>query len=356
MNEELQWQAIQAQDASLDGQFVYGVITTGVYCRPSCNSRKPLRKNIRFYASPAAAEHDGLRACKRCRPNSLSAHAAIAQRMNELCRYIEVHADETLSLNELGRQAHMSPQHLQRRFKTLIGVTPKQYAVGCRLRALKHGLRASETVTGAIYDAGFGSTSRVYERAVTRIGMTPKQYRAGGQGVAISYASANTPLGLLMMAATDRGLCFVQLGDDEQSMRERLAGEYPAATLTPMPASAKSAFRQWMRSLCDYLEDARSQLDLPIDIRGTAFQMKVWDYLRGIPSGEIRSYKEVAEAVGRPKAIRAVANACAANPVALTIPCHRVIRGDGGLGGYRWGIERKRVLIDCERALRAATA
>lgn len=353
MNEELQWQATLARDASRDGHFVYGVLTTGVYCRPSCPSRKPLRDNVRFYATPQAAAHDGLRPCKRCRPETPESNNPMAERMRALCRYIEAHPGEASTLAELSHQANLSPFHLQRRFKAAIGVTPRQYAEACQLRALKQELRRGGSVTDAIYDAGFGSVSRVYERVATRIGMTPGQYRAGGAGMEISYATAETPLGLLMMAATDRGLCFVQLGDNEAEMRERLRTEYPAATLCVMPPGAKAPFRRWMQALCDYLAGARTGLDLPTDIRGTAFQMKIWDYLRQIPYGEVRTYKQVAEAVGRPTAIRAVANACAANRVALTIPCHRVIRGDGGLGGYRWGSERKRALIECERAVRS---
>lgn len=355
MNEELQWQASLTRDASRDGCFVYGVVTTGIYCRPSCPSRKPLRENVRFYATPAAAERDGLRPCKRCRPDALASENPMAARMWALCRHIEAHPNQVPTLEELGRHANLSPFHLQRLFKAAVGVTPRQYAEGCRLRSLKRELRSGESVTDAIYEAGFGSTSRVYERAATRIGMTPGRYRAGGAGVEISHATAGTPLGLLMMAATDRGLCFVQLGDGEAEMLECLRAEYPAATLSSMSPDAEGPFQQWMQALRDYLEGAGTKLDLPVDVRGTAFQMKIWDYLRQIPHGEVRTYKQVAAAVGRPTAIRAVASACAANRVALTIPCHRVIRGDGGLGGYRWGIERKRALIDRERAVRAGS-
>ncbi|MEX0606254.1 MAG: methylated-DNA--[protein]-cysteine S-methyltransferase [Marinobacter sp.] len=267
------------------------------------------------------------------------------QRLHELCRYIEAHCGEPLTLEHLGGQAHMSPDHLQRRFKEVIGVTPKQYADACRLRTLKDDLRSGNSVTEAVFSAGFGSTSRVYERAASHLGMTPGQYRSGGKNLEISWADAITPVGHLLMAATDRGLCFVELGDDVKRMHEHLAAEFPGATLTGMPAGGSEPFWQWMTALCDTLEAARSTADLPMDIRGTAFQLQVWDYLRQIPRGELRTYKEVAEAIGRPKAVRAVASACGANRVALAIPCHRVIRGDGGLGGYRWGIERKRQLL-----------
>lgn len=274
--------------------------------------------------------------------------------MQALCRYIEAHADEPLSLAALGQRVNLSPQYLQRRFKAMVGVSPKQYADACRMRGFKQRLRAGESVTDALYAAGYGSSSRVYERADSRLGMTPRQYRQGGADMAISHASAKTPLGMLMLAATDRGLCFVQLGDDAAALRENLAAEFPAARLTPMPADAAGPFGQWMAALCTYLRDGGAVPALPADIRGTAFQRLVWDYLCTIPAGELRSYSEVATAIGRPRAVRAVANACAANRLALVIPCHRVIRGDGGLGGYRWGVARKRALIERERDLRSS--
>lgn len=267
-------------------------------------------------------------------------------RIRALCAYIEAHPDEPLTLTALGERAHLSPGYLQRRFKAIVGVSPKQYAEACRLRVLREALRQGETVTEAILDAGFGSASRVYERVAGRIGMTPGQYRAGGTGLSISYATTATPLGLLMMAATDRGLCFVQFGDDEAAMRARLEAEYPAASLEPMPTGTNAAFDAWMQALHAMLDGAAPAADdLPLEIQGTAFQMKVWDFLQRIPVGETCSYSEVAAGIGRPSAVRAAAGACAANRLALVIPCHRVIRGDGGLGGYRWGVERKRALL-----------
>jgi AraC family transcriptional regulator of adaptative response/methylated-DNA-[protein]-cysteine methyltransferase len=271
-------------------------------------------------------------------------------RIRELCAYIEAHPDASLTLAALGERAHLSPGYLQRRFKAITGVSPKQYARMCRLRALRESLREGETVTDAIFDAGFGSASRVYEQATQRLGMTPGQYRAGGAGLEISYATASTPLGLLMMAATDRGLCFVQFGEDEAAMRARLAAEYPAASLSPMPAGTDAAFDAWMAGLRSRLGGAPDGRDLPLDVRGTAFQTLVWEYLQRIPAGETRSYSDVAAAIGRPAAVRAVAGACAANRLAVVIPCHRVIRGDGGLGGYRWGVARKQALLEREAA------
>ena len=273
-------------------------------------------------------------------------------RMQKLCRYIEAHAHEPLTLRALSRLAHVSPFHLQRSFKSVVGVTPKQYAEACRMRSLKEKLRGGGTVTEAVYDAGFGSGSRVYERVDTRLGMTPRQYRKGGAGVEISYASSPTPLGTMMIAATDRGLCSLQFGESEAELRARLVEEYPAARLSPMPPERKGQFAGWMRALSKYLAGSSTTLDLPLDVRGTAFQMKVWSYLQRIPYGEVQSYSEVAAGIGRPRAVRAVGSACARNEVALVIPCHRVIRGDGGLGGYRWGLHRKRTLIERERAMR----
>lgn len=350
MNDEQRWAAVRNRDARCDGKFLYGVLTTGVFCRPSCPSRTPLRKNVRFYATPEDAARDGLRPCLRCRPLAAVGDDPHSARIHAVARYIEAHADEQFSLRTLAGRAHLSPFHFQRRFKALVGVTPKQYVDACRMNWLKKHLRAGAPVTGAIYDAGFGSASRVYERVDTRLGMTPRQYREGGKGVAISYAVARTPLGLTMMAATDRGLCAVLFGETERALLAELQREYPGATITPMDAGARAPFAQWMAALAAHLEGTQPRFGLPLDVRGTAFQMKVWSFLERIPYGEVRSYAEVAEGIGAPKAVRAVASACAANRLAVAIPCHRVIRGDGGLGGYRWGLARKRALIDAERA------
>lgn len=353
MNEELCWKAVTERDAGQDGKFLYGVLTTGVYCRPSCASRRPRRENVRFYSSPAAAEADGLRPCKRCRPREARADGKLVARMQALCRYIEQHAQEALTLEALAGHAHTSPFHLQRQFKAVIGVSPRQYVEACRLRTLKTILRDGQRVTRAIHDAGFGSASRVYERVATRLGMTPRQYRAGGAGLAISYAAAPTTLGLLMIGASDRGLCFVQIGDSEQELLAKLHAEYPGGQIVPMRKAMKPAFDAWMQALGDHLRGTRPALDLPLDLRGTAFQMKVWRYLQTIPYGDVKTYAEVAQAIGQPNAARAVASACAANRVALLVPCHRVIRGDGALSGYRCGPERKRTLIERERAARS---
>lgn len=351
ISEQQMWEAVQRRDVTLDGRFFYGVMTTGIYCRPSCNSRQPLRKNVRFYREADAAERDGLRPCKRCKPEGRAAHGD-ATRIAEICLYIEAHASEKLPLAELARRANLSPFHFQRRFQAIVGVSPKEYAEACRLKTLRLELRTAPSVSDAIYGAGYGSVSRVYEKIDTRLGMTPAEYRAGGQGVRISYAVGETPLGVILIGATDRGICFLQFGDDEAILQSALRSEYPAARVDAMAATQAAQFRAWMQLLAEHLAGRRPQLELPLHTRGTAFQLEVWKYLQTIPYGEVRSYAEVAAAIGKPTAVRAVARACASNHVALLVPCHRVIRGDGSLSGYRWGLERKRVLIDQERAHR----
>lgn len=272
-----------------------------------------------------------------------------AETVRELCRYIEAHPDEAPDLAELAARAGLSRFHVQRSFKAATGVTPKEYVEMCRVRLLKRSLRTSGDVTAAVYDAGFGSSSRVYERADTRLGMTPRQYRRGGEGVAITYAAVDSPLGRLMLGATDRGICFVQFGESDEEMIGALRREYPAAQVSAMTEPHAPEFDRWIAALARHLAGNEPRLDLPLDIRATAFQMRVWTYLQSIPYGEVQSYGEVAAAIGKPKAVRAVARACASNTVALAIPCHRVIRGTGELGGYRWGLERKRALLDLER-------
>lgn len=251
--------------------------------------------------------------------------------------------------------ASMSRFHFARTFKTIVGLTPKQYLATVRLRNLKGGLEQSKSVDAAAYDAGYGSTSRIYEMAASRLGMTPAQYRRAGEGVSISYAFAPTPFGMMMIGATDRGICFIAFGDELEELLSRLHGEYRNGRIEPMPQPYNPQFRAWIDSLVSYLNDDVPKPDLPLDIRATAFEMRVWNYLARIPSGEVRSYGEVAAAIGQPTAARAVAQACARNPAAVLIPCHRVIRGSGELGGYRWGLGRKRALIERERAQRART-
>jgi len=348
LNPEQCWNAIQRRDREQDGRFFFGVVTTGVYCRPSCPSRRPLRGNVRFYENPAEAERDGLRPCLRCHPRE-NGDGAEARPIHEACRWIEEHAGERLSLADLAARAGMSRFHFQRRFRAATGVTPREYGEACRMRQLKRELRQAGDVTEAVYAAGFGSSSRVYERASSGLGMTPMQYRRGGEGVAIRYATTQTPLGPLMLGATARGLCFLQFGASEEALAKVLRAEYPGAEIAPMEEGRQPEFTEWMEALDEHLAGRRGALRLPLDIRATAFQMRVWKYLQEIPYGATRSYGEVAAGIGSPTSVRAVARACAANPVALAIPCHRVIRGNGELGGYRWGLARKQALLDRER-------
>jgi AraC family transcriptional regulator of adaptative response/methylated-DNA-[protein]-cysteine methyltransferase len=352
LNQERCWESVQNRDRNQDGKFVFGVMTTGVYCRPSCPARKPLRKNVRFYETPSDAERDGLRACLRCRPLATIGADPNTERIREVCRYIEAHSDDDLRLSELAKMARLSPYHFQRSFKAIAGVTPRQYVEAARLDKLKGSLRTSRDVTEAVYDAGYGSASRVYERAGTHLGMTPNQYRQGGRDLVITHVTIDSPVGLLMMAATDRGVCFVRFGTSEASLLAELKREYPSSKIEPMRKPYHPDFAKWVDALTRHLEGKQPHVDLPLDIRATVFQMRVWHYLQSIPYGEVQSYGEVASGIGQPTATRAVANACASNPVAIVIPCHRVIRGTGELGGYRWGMARKRVLIDREREMK----
>jgi AraC family transcriptional regulator, regulatory protein of adaptative response / methylated-DNA-[protein]-cysteine methyltransferase len=353
LNIEQCWQAIQKRDATRDGGFLYGVITTGVYCRPSCPSRRPLKENVRFYETTVEAERDGLRPCLRCRPSAEPGVNPLSEHVKKACRYIESHSDESLKIDELAALVGMSKFRLQRAFTTLVGLTPKQYLDSVRLKQLKKGLKEAGDVAEAVYGAGYGSSSRVYEKADTRLGMTPNQYRHGGRGVTITHATIASPLGLITIGATDRGLCFLQFGDTRTGLLRMLEKEYPEASVSAMPKPYHPDFQKWVDALNAHLAGIQPHLDLPLDIRATAFQIRVWNYLQSIPYGEVKSYGEVAAGIGQPKAVRAVARACSANRVALVIPCHRVIRGTGHLGGYRWGLARKRVLLDRERAVRS---
>jgi AraC family transcriptional regulator of adaptative response/methylated-DNA-[protein]-cysteine methyltransferase len=356
LNEEQCWQAVIERDRTQDGKFLLGVLTTGIYCRPSCPARKPLRQNVRFYETPAAAERDGLRACLRCRPLASLDTDPDAERMQALCAYIRAHVSEGVTLAELGRKAGLSPFHVQRRFKAIVGMTPKQYLQACRLETFKGELRSRRSVTEAIYEAGFGASSSVYGRVDARLGMTPAAYRAGGTNEVISYQAVDCPLGRMLVGATERGLCFVQFGDDDDALLAELRREYPAATTVPMPVGrsqqAGTEAGEWIQALQRHLKGQQPHLDLPLDVRATAFQMKVWQYLQSIPYGEVQSYSEVAEGIGQPTAVRAVARACATNRVAVVIPCHRVVRGSGELGGYRGGPARKKALLEREKASR----
>ena len=343
--------AVRDRNAAYDGRFYYGVLTTGVYCRPSCRSRRPRDENLRFFAQTVDAESAGFRACKRCKPDRLEDET---DQLISIARYIREHADEKLPLSRLAEMSGLSAARLQKAFKAALGVTPKQFQDAARLGQLKDALKQGDQITGAIFSAGFGSTSRVYGEAARSLGMTPAAYRAGGEGELIRYACRDTALGPLLMAATERGVCFAQFGESEVELLEQLGNEFPAADLKPSPASGDQSLDEWMQALDAYLGDGAPRPELPLDLRGTAFQLRVWRFLLGIEEGDVVSYGEVAEGIGSPRAVRAAASACGANRVGVLVPCHRVLRGDGGLGGYRWGVERKRSLLDLERRNRSA--
>lgn len=343
--DEVCWNAVLARDAARDGEFVFAVSTTGVYCRPSCPARRPRREKVQFFARPEQAERAGYRACLRCRPKALSGNGQ-ADRVKAICRYIEQHLDEPITLARLGREFHQSPFHLQRQFKAVLGVTPRDYADSCRLRELKQNLQSGENVTRAMYDAGYGSSSRLYERTASQLGMTPDKYRRGAIAASIRYAIADSALGKMLVAATDRGVCAIQFGDNDSELLEGLKREFPFATRK----ADEAGLQAWTKTLLAQMDGKAGDGALPLDIRATAFQRRVWKHLQLIPFGATRSYSQVARGIGQPTAARAVARACATNPVAVAIPCHRVVREDGALGGYRWGIERKKALLAREQA------
>jgi len=339
------WNAVLARDAVYDGKFVFAVSTTGVYCRPSCPARRPRREKVQFFTGTEQAERAGYRACLRCRPKAFSGNGQ-ADNVRAICRFIEQHLDEPVTLARLGKEFHQSPFHLQRRFKAVLGVTPREYADSCRLRLLKRNLQSGENVTRAMYDAGYGSSSRLYERTASQLGMTPDKYRRGAIAATIRYAIADSPLGRMLIAATERGICAIQFANRDDELLEGLKREFPFATRK----EDESGLKVWTKGLLAQMDGQASDPSLPLDIRATAFQRRVWRHLQSIPFGATRSYNQVARAIGQPTAARAVARACATNPVAIAIPCHRVVRKDGTLGGYRWGIHRKKALLQREQS------
>jgi AraC family transcriptional regulator of adaptative response/methylated-DNA-[protein]-cysteine methyltransferase len=343
-NDEAQWQAVLAKDARLDGQFVFAVSSTGIYCRPSCPSRRPHRERVSFFQSPEGAELAGFRACRRCHPRDVRVVDPQIQMTQQVCRIVEENDGESITLAALSEQLGVSSFHLQRTFKSVMGITPRRYAETCRVNRFKQGVRKGEAITSAIYDAGFGSSSRLYERASAQLGMTPATYGKGGRGAVINYAIVETPLGHLLVAATNKGVCSVKLGDSEAALKADLLKEFPAAKIQHDEKPLQSS----LKAIVEHLKSKTPHIDLPLDIQATAFQRQVWEQLRAIPYGQTHSYSEVAKAIGQEKAVRAVARACATNPVALVIPCHRVIREDKSLGGYRWGLERKKRLLETE--------
>jgi AraC family transcriptional regulator, regulatory protein of adaptative response / methylated-DNA-[protein]-cysteine methyltransferase len=337
------WAAVVGRDRRADGVFYYSVRTTGVYCRPSCSARQARRENVRFHDSSADAEGAGFRPCKRCRPNGRGLGETRAQAVAQACRLIE-NSEELPSLDALADAAALSRFHFHRIFKTTTGLTPKAYAAAHRRRRVREELARSATVTGAIYEAGFGSSGRFYAAASDLLGMTPTGFRAGGEGIVIRFAVGECSLGSILVAATDRGVCSILLGDDPDALTRDLQDRFPNARLV----GGDREFERVVAKVVGFVEAPALGLDLPLDVRGTAFQQRVWQALRAIPAGRTSTYTKIAARIGAPKAVRAVASACAANAIAVAIPCHRVVRRDGGLSGYRWGVERKRRLLERE--------
>jgi AraC family transcriptional regulator of adaptative response/methylated-DNA-[protein]-cysteine methyltransferase len=348
------WQAVQTRDRGADGAFVYAVRSTGIYCRPSCPSRKPRREQVVFFPLPEAAEQKGFRACQRCRPRATRLHDSRSEAVALVCRQIEAQirnedddSKSRLALSTLSSGVGMGPHQLERAFRRVMGITPRQYADAQRMRRLKSSLKKGDDVTTALYDAGYSSSSRLYERSPSQLGMTPATYRQGGAGMQIHYTIANSPLGRLLVAATDRGISALYLGEKDASLEAALRKEYPRAQIDNDSAGSKS-LEGWVSKILAHLRGKEPHLDLPTDVQATAFRRHVWEELKRIPYGATRTYTEIARAIGQPKAIRAVARACATNPVSIVVPCHRVVRADGNLAGYRWGLDRKRTLLEHE--------
>jgi AraC family transcriptional regulator of adaptative response/methylated-DNA-[protein]-cysteine methyltransferase len=345
LNDAARWNAVAAHDRTADGLFVYAVASTGVYCRPWCPSRRPRRDRVTFFETPGAARSAGFRPCRRCRPDGAPTADPWVEKIRRACVYLS-NVDGHPSLATLAARLGGSPYHLQRNFRRLVGVTPREYAEACRFRKVKRHLRDGTDVTGAMFDAGYGSSSRFYERAVPKLGMSPSTYRRGGAGMDIRYTIVDSPLGRLLVASTLRGVCAVAMGSSDVELERALACEYPTANV----AADAGRLAKWTESILAHLTGRLPRLDLPLDVRATAFQWQVWQALAAIPYGETRSYGDIAAAIGRPRAVRAVARACATNPVALAIPCHRVVSADGSTGGYRWGAGRKKKLLASERS------
>lgn len=337
------WAAVAARDAGSDGRFVYSVRTTGVYCRPSCPSRGARPENVAFHASAEEAERAGFRPCRRCKPGEVSAASRQAEMVAALCRHIE-QADQPPTLDELAERAGVSAFHLHRVFKASTGLTPKAYADAHRAGRLRRELQGAGSVTDAIYGAGYNAASRFYEQADEVLGMTPSSFRAGGAGSEIRFAVGECSLGSILVAQSERGVCAILMGDDPQALVQQLQDRFPKARLL----GGDAEFERLVAQVVGFVEAPRIGLDLPLDVRGTAFQQRVWQALREVPAGRTVSYSEIAQRIGSPKSVRAVAQACAANALAVAIPCHRVVRRDGDLSGYRWGVERKRALLDRE--------
>jgi len=346
LSDQRRWRIVLARDRRYDGTFVYAVRSTGIYCLPSCPSKKPRRGQVEFFMRPDAAERAGFRACRRCRPGQVAPADPQVATVREACRLIDAHPDRPAGLTTLAAACGTTPHRLLRAFQRVLGVSPRQYRDERRLARFKTQLKEGKNVSPALYDAGYGSTSRVYERAHARFGMTPATYRRGGPGVQIRSVTVPCSLGWLLVAATERGICKISFGDSAASVERSLRAEFPAAHV----ARADGTLEMWVTRLVAHVDRGAPLSTLPLDVRTTAFQRRVWEERQRIPSGSTRSYSEVARAIGNLAAARAVARACATNPAAVVIPCHRVVRENGELGGYRWGLDRKRALLEREGA------
>lgn len=342
METEILWQAVKNNDARFNGAFVYGVNSTKIFCKPSCASRLPKRENVQFFDSAKQAETEGFRSCLRCLPKSELANPQI-ESVIRACELLE--SEESVSLEDLSAKLDLSQAHLQKLFKEIIGVSPKKYAEAKRLEKFKDEIKKGSDVTNAMYEAGFNSSSRLYENASAKLGMTPKTYAKKGENMRINYTIADCDLGKLLVARTEKGVCAVTFGDDEKTLTENLRNEFKNAEI----AENEGNLKEFVEAILANLEGANKTLDLPLDLQATAFQMRVWEILRTIPYGETVSYSDIAEKLGNKNAVRAVATACASNRVALVIPCHRVIGKSGDLSGYRWGIERKKAILESEK-------
>lgn len=343
--DDSRWQAVLTRDGASDGKFVFAVSSTGVYCRPSCPSRRPRRENVTFFVRPQEAERAGFRACLRCRPNAVVGNPR-QQLVKAICRYIEQHLDEPITLANLSAEFRQSAFHLQRTFKAVLGITPKQYADSCRMRGFRQKLKAGHSVTRAMHDAGYSSSSRLYSRTASELGMEPAKYRRGAIAAPIRYTFADSPLGRMLVAATEKGICSIQFADSDEELEQALRQEFPFA----VRRRDDTDLANFAQKVIDKIRGSEPSEMLPLDIRATAFQRRVWTYLQSLGLGETNSYSQVAKAIRRPSAVRAVARACATNPVAIVIPCHRVVRSNGESGGYRWGMQRKEKLLQMEAA------
>jgi AraC family transcriptional regulator, regulatory protein of adaptative response / methylated-DNA-[protein]-cysteine methyltransferase len=346
---DFRWLAVLDRDRSLDGKFVFAVATTGIFCRPSCPAKRPRPENVQFFDDALSAEQAGYRACLRCRPKAIGGNPQSAK-VRAICRYIEQHVihqetEDRLTLKLLAKEFQLSPFHLQRTFKSILGISPKAYIDACRLRHVKQNLQAGQSVTTSLYAAGYGSTSRLYERTSAQLGMTPEKYRRGAVAAIVHYTIADSPLGRMMIAATDKGICAISFADSDHELQQGLMREFPFASRR----RDDGAMSKWQTSLTRLMQGQKINPSLPLDIRATAFQRRVWEALQEIPRGETRSYSALAKQIGSPSAARAVARACASNRIAIAIPCHRIVRENGDLGGYRWGAKRKEQLLALEQ-------